>query len=62
MTNQPTPLTGCKDLDRVIEGVYNPEPEAALNDAESSLTAIDELRRKLCAPPPTPPKSRWRFW
>jgi len=52
MTNQPTPLTGFKD--------DNPQTDAASSHEEES--ALDELRRKLCAPPPVPQRSKWRFW
>jgi hypothetical protein len=54
MTNQPTPITGFKD--------DNSQTDAALNDSDESLTELEELRRKLCAPPPMPQKSKWRFW
>jgi hypothetical protein len=58
MANQPTP-TGFKELDRVIEEVHN--PESALADADS-VTALEELRRKLCERPTVPRKSKWRLW
>jgi hypothetical protein len=61
MTNQPTPITGFQDLDRVIEEVH-PQTAKALDDAQANLTALDELRRKLCALPPVRQKSKWRFW
>jgi hypothetical protein len=62
MTSQPTPLTGFKDLDRVIEEIHNPQTAKALDDAQADVTALDELRRKLCALPLVPQKSKWRFW
>jgi hypothetical protein len=58
MTNQPTP-TGFKELDRVIEEVHN--PETALADADG-VTALEELRRKLCDRSTVPQKSKWWFW
>jgi hypothetical protein len=62
MTNQPTPLTGFKGLDAVIEEVHDPETANALPEAEVSITALDDLRKKLCDRPPLPQKSKWRFW
>jgi hypothetical protein len=61
-TNQPTPPVGFHGIDRVIEQVNNPRTAAASNDAEANVLALDELRRKLCQPPPVPQKSKWRFW
>jgi hypothetical protein len=62
MSNQPTPLTGFQDLDRVIEEVYNPQTANALDDTEANIMSLDELRRKLCDRPPAPQKSKWRLW
>jgi hypothetical protein len=62
MSNQPFPLTGFQDLDRVIEEVHSPQTAKALDDAESNTMALDELRRQLCAAPPVPEKPKWRFW
>jgi hypothetical protein len=62
MTNQPTPLTDFKDLDRMIEEVHNPQTAADLDFAEANVKLLEELRRKLSAPRPLPQKSKWRFW
>jgi hypothetical protein len=45
-----------------MEKVHNPATAKALEDAEANVTALDELRRKLCEHPPFPQKSKWRFW
>jgi hypothetical protein len=67
-TNQPNPHKDfkdlerlIKDLDRVINPVNNPHAETPGN-ADTDVTALDELRRKLCAAPPIAPKSKWRLW
>jgi hypothetical protein len=59
MTNQPTP-TRFKESDRVIEEVHN--PESALTDADAGVTALEELRRKLCDRSTVPQKSKRWFW
>ena len=61
MTNQPTP-TGFKEFVGAIEEVHNPETAKPLADAQASVIALDELRRKLCERPMIPQKSKWRFW
>jgi hypothetical protein len=67
-TNQPNPHKDfkdperlIKDLDRVSNPVNNPHAEGVGN-ADTDVTALDELRRKLCAAPPIPRKSKWRLW
>jgi 3-deoxy-D-arabino-heptulosonate 7-phosphate (DAHP) synthase len=62
MTNLPNPLARLNGADRVVEEVHNPETDAALTDAEASVTALDELRRKVCEPRAAMQKSRWRLW
>jgi hypothetical protein len=62
MSNQPTPITGFQDLDRVIEQVHNPQTAKALDDTEAKIMSLDELRRKLCDCPPVSQKSKWRLW
>jgi hypothetical protein len=53
--------TAFKHLEVVIEEVYNPGTAKALNEAEASVLALDELRKKLCQLKPVE-KRRWRFW
>jgi hypothetical protein len=64
-TNQRIPLTGYKDIDRVIEELNNTPTgittTASLAAAEANVSSLDEWRRKLCRPKPLK-KRRWRFW
>jgi hypothetical protein len=62
MSNQPLPLTCFQHLDCVSEEVHSPQTAKALDDAESTTMALDELRKKLCAAPPLPQKPKWHFW
>jgi hypothetical protein len=65
-TNERIRLTGYKDIDGVIEEINNTPSgisTTASSDAEeASVISLDELRRKLCQPPPVKQKSKWRFW
>jgi hypothetical protein len=45
-----------------MEEVHSPETAKALQETEANVTALDELRRKLCERPAVPQKSKWRFW
>ena len=58
--SEPSPIR-LKQLDAVVEEVHNPETAQAVSEAEASVLALDELRRKLCQPKPVE-KRRWRLW